>query len=204
MSNAMSSNNAGQNCMPGPDRMPPLAPERMDEAQKAAAAELTAGPRGGVKGPFIPMLRSPELMNRLQKVGEYLRFQSSLEARINEFVMLITSREWTQQFEWFVHTPLALKAGIRPEIVDALAEGRRPSGMAEDEEIAYEVCDELFRTHGVCETTYRRAIAKFGERGVIDMIGLVGYFSTVSMIMNVAHTPPQADASVKPLQPFPL
>lgn len=204
MSNAMSPNNAGQNCMPGPDRMPPLAPERMDEAQKAAAAELTAGPRGGVKGPFIPMLRSPELMNRLQKVGEYLRFQSALEARINEFVMLITSREWTQQFEWFVHTPLALKAGIRPEIIDALAEGRRPSGMAEDEEIAYEVCDELFRTHGVCETTYRRAIAKFGERGVIDMIGLVGYFSTVSMIMNVAHTPPQADTSVKPLQPFPL
>jgi 4-carboxymuconolactone decarboxylase len=204
MSNAMSSNNAGQNCMPGPDRMPPLAPERMDEAQKAAAAELTAGPRGGVKGPFIPMLRSPELMNRLQKVGEYLRFQSSLEARINEFVMLITSREWTQQFEWFVHTPLALKAGIKPEIIDALAEGRRPSGMAEDEEIAYEVCDELFRTHGVCETTYRRAIAKFGELGVIDMIGLVGYFSTVSMIMNVAHTPPQADASVNPVQPFPL
>jgi 4-carboxymuconolactone decarboxylase len=204
MSNAMSSNNAAQSCMPGPDRMPPLAAEQMDEAQKAAAAELTAGPRGGVKGPFIPMLRSPELMNRLQKVGEYLRFQSSLETRINEFVMLITSREWTQQFEWFVHTPLALKAGIRPEIIDALAEGRRPGGMAEDEEIAYEVCDELFRTHGVCETTYRRAIAQFGERGVIDMIGLVGYFSTVSMIMNVAHTPPQADASVTPLQSFPL
>lgn len=204
MSNATSSNNAAQSCMPGPDRMPPLAAEKMDEAQKAAAAELTAGPRGGVKGPFIPMLRSPELMNRLQKVGEYLRFQSSLETRVNEFVMLITSREWTQQFEWFVHTPLALKAGIKQEIIDALAEGRRPSGMAEDEEIAYEVCDELFRTHGVCETTYRRAIAKFGERGVIDMIGLVGYFSTVSMIMNVAHTPPQPDASVKPLQSFPL
>lgn len=193
-----------RDCMPGPDRMPPLAPEQMDDAQKAAAAELTAGPRGGVKGPFIPMLRSPELMNRLQKVGEYLRFQSALETRINEFVMLITARQWTQQFEWMVHAPLAVKAGLRQDIVDALAEGRRPAGMAEDEEIAYEVCDELFRTHGVCDTTYRRAVAKFGERGIIDMVGLAGYFSTVSMIMNLAHTPPQPDASVRPLPSFPL
>jgi 4-carboxymuconolactone decarboxylase len=193
-----------QGGMPGPDRMPPLTADRMDQAQKAAAAELAAGPRGGVKGPFIPLLRSPELMNRLQKVGEYLRFQSALETRLNEFVMLITSRHWTQQFEWGVHYPLALKAGIRREILDALAEGRRPTGMADDEEIAYEICDELFRTHGVCETTWRRAIAKFGERGVIDMVGLVGYFSTVSMVMNVAHTPPQADAAVTLLAPYPL
>lgn len=203
----ISSDNAAaiaQSCMPGPDRMPPLTAEHMDEAQKAVAAELAAGPRGGVKGPFIPLLRSPELMNRLQKVGEYLRFHSALETRLNEFVMLITSRHWTQQFEWFVHYPLALKAGVKREVLDALAEGRRPAGMAEDEEIAYEVCDELFRTRGVCETTYRRAIAKFGERGVIDMLGLAGYFSTVSMIMNVAHTPPQPDAAVKPLAPFPL
>jgi 4-carboxymuconolactone decarboxylase len=193
-----------RNCAPGPDRMPPLRTDEMDETQKAAAAELAAGPRGGVKGPFIPLLRSPELMNRLQKVGEYLRFQSALETRINEFVMLITSRHWTQQFEWFVHTPLALKAGIRQEVLDALAEGRRPAGMAEDEEIAYDLCGELLRNHGVCDTTYRRATARFGERGVIDMVGLVGYFSTVSMIMNVAHTPPQPDASVAPLAPFPL
>jgi 4-carboxymuconolactone decarboxylase len=195
---------AAHNGMPGPDRMPPLAAEQMDQAQKAAAAELAAGPRGGVKGPFIPLLRSPELMNRLQKVGEYLRFQSALETRLNEFVMLITSRHWTQQFEWATHYPLALKAGIRQETLDALAEGRRPSAMAEDEEVAYDLCDELFRTHGVCETTYRRAIALFGERGVIDMVGLVGYFSTVSMIMNVAHTPPQAAAGMQALAPFPL
>jgi 4-carboxymuconolactone decarboxylase len=192
-----------QACMPGLERMPPLNPENMTEAQKAAAQELTAGPRGGVKGPFIPMLRSPELMNRLQKVGEYIRFQSALETRINEFLMLIVSRHWTQQFEWGVHYPLALKAGVKAEVLDALAEGRRPAGMADDEEIAYDLCDELFRTHGVCDTTYRKAIGKFGEHGVIDMLGLVGYFFTVSMIMNVAHTPPQPDASVKPLAPFP-
>jgi 4-carboxymuconolactone decarboxylase len=149
------------------------------------------------------MLRSPELMNRLQKVGEYIRFHSALDTRINEFLMCVVSRQWTQQFEWFVHYPLARKAGVKAEVLDALAEGRRPSGMAEDEEIAYEVCEELTRTHGVCDTTYHRAIERFGEQGVIDMLGLIGYFSTVSMIMNVARTPPQPDASVMPLAPFP-
>ena len=192
-----------QNCMPGPERMPALPMEAMDDAQKAAAQELIAGPRGAVFGPFIPLLRSPELLNRLQKVGEYLRYQSALETRINEFVMLIVSRQWTQQFEWCMHYPLALKAGMKQEVLDALAEVRRPPGMAPDEEIAYEVCDELERTRGVSDATYRRAVDCFGERGVLDMLGLVGYFSTVSMIMNVAHTPPQKETTVKPLAAFP-
>jgi 4-carboxymuconolactone decarboxylase len=188
----------------GPERMPPLAPEQMDEAQKKRAAELTAGPRGGVKGPFIPLLRSPELMDRLQKVGEYLRFQSSLEPRISEFLMLIVSREWTQQFEWFVHLPLALKAGIAAETALALEEGRRPAAMAEDEAIAWDFCGELLRLRGVSETTYRRAVARFGESGVIDMLGVLGYFTTVSMVMNVAHSPAQRDPANPRLAAFPL
>ena len=186
------------------DRMPPLSPEKMTEAQRKAAAELAAGPRGGVRGPFIPLMRSPELMDRLQRVGEYLRYGSALDTKLNEFVMLITSREWAQQFEWAVHVPLAIKAGLKPEIVKALADGRRPSGMAEDEEIVYDFSDELFRTHGVSDTTYQRAIAKFGEQGVIDMLGVLGYFTALSMVMNVAHTPPPADSTVEPLAPFPL
>src|SRR3954463_4128906 len=108
---------AHNDCMPGPERMPALRLEDMDEAQRAAAQELIAGPRGAVMGPFIPLLRSPELMNRLQKVGEYLRFQSALEPRVSEFVMLVVSRQWTQQFEWAVHVPLALKAGVKAEAV---------------------------------------------------------------------------------------
>ena len=193
-----------QNCMPGPERMPALSMDAMDDAQKAAAQALIAGPRGAVFGPFIPLMRSPELMNRLQKVGEYLRFQSSLETRINEWVMLIVSRQWTQQFEWCMHYPLALKAGVKQEVLDALAQGRRPAGMADDEAIAYDLCDELARTHGVCDDTYRRAVEAFGERGVIDMAGLAGYFTTVSMVMNVARTPPQKDTTVTPLASFPL
>jgi 4-carboxymuconolactone decarboxylase len=169
--------------------MPPLERAAMNEAQRRAADELAAGPRGGVKGPFIALLRSPELMDRLQKVGEYLRFQSSLEPRISEFVMCVVSRQWTQPFEWAVHVPLALKAGVKPETIAALGDGRRPLGMAHDETIAYDFCSELERNHGVSDATYRATVDQFGERGLIDMLGLVGYFTTVSMVMNVAHTP---------------
>jgi 4-carboxymuconolactone decarboxylase len=186
------------------NRMPPLAPEMMSVAQRKAADDMLAGPRKGVKGPFVPLLRCPELMDRLQKVGEYLRFQSSLEPRISEFIMLIVAREWTQQFEWLVHVPLGRKAGIAEDTIAALAEGRRPSAMRGDEAIAHEFCDELLRTKGVSESTYRRAVESFGENGVIDMIGVAGYFTTVSMVMNVAHSPPPEDSSVRALSPFPF
>lgn len=186
------------------DRMPPLPDDKMTDAQRKAAAEMIAGPRKGVQGPFIPLLRSPELMDRLQKVGEYLRFQSSLEQRISEFIMLIVSREWTQHFEWFVHVPLGRKAGISEDTIAALAEGRRPSDMSEYEGVAYDFSEELLRTKGVSETTYRRAVMKFGENGVIDMIGVAGYFTTVSMVMNVAHSPPSDDKSVGAMSPYPL
>jgi len=189
--------------MPHVDRLPPLERAAMTEAQRKVADELAAGPRGGVKGPFIPLLRSPELMDRLQKVGEYLRFQTSLEPRINEFVMLVVSRQWTQQFEWAVHVPLALKAGIKTETVQSLAHGRHPLGMAKDEAIAYDFCTELALNRGVSDATYRETVDHFGERGLMDLLGLVGYFTTVSMVMNVAHTPaPKGDLA--PLMALPL
>jgi 4-carboxymuconolactone decarboxylase len=183
------------------DRMPPLDAGTMTEEQRKAAQSLAAGPRGGVKGPFIALLRSPELMDRLQKVGEYLRFRSALQPRISEFVMLVVARHWTQQFEWSVHVPLAMAAGLKQETVQSLAEGRRPAAMATDEEVVYDSCEELFRTRGVSEATYRRAVERFGERGVVDLLGLVGYFTTVSMVLNVAHTP--AEGTVPPLLSFP-
>ena len=186
------------------DRMPPLPADKMTDAQRKAAEEMIAGPRKGVKGPFIPLLRSPELMDRLQKVGEYLRFQSALAQGISELIMLVVSREWTQHFEWFVHVPLGRKAGISEDTIAALAEGRRPPGMSEDEELAYDFCVELLRNKGVSETSYRRAVMKFGENGVIDMVGVAGYFTTMSMVMNVAHSPPSDDQSVGALSPYPL
>jgi alkylhydroperoxidase family enzyme len=126
------------------DRMPPLEPDQTTAVQQKAAAELAAGPRGRVMGPFVSLLRSPEFMSRLQKTGEYLRFRSALGARFNELVILITARQWTQQFEWFAHYPIALKAGVTADIAQAIAEGRRPLGMAEDEEVVYDFCEELY------------------------------------------------------------
>lgn len=186
-----------------PDRMPPLSAERMTEAQHKAAEALAAGPRGSVAGPFVPLLRSPELMGRLQKVGEFLRFQSALDASINEFVTLIVAREWTQRFEWNTHVPRALKAGVSRETIDALAEGRRPRNMSERETIAYDLCDELLRTHGLSDATYASAIRVFGEAGLIDMLSLVGYFVTISMILNVARTPTPRDDGIPPLSRYP-
>lgn len=186
------------------DRMRPLLPDEMTEIQRNAAEELSAGPRGGVKGPFIALLRRPELMDWLQKLGEYVRFKTCLEPRISEFLMCVVSRAWTQQYEWFVHVPLARKAGVMQETLISLSEGRRPSGMAEDETLAYDFWDELTRTKGVSDATYEAALRRFGETGIVDILGLLGYFTTVSMVLNVAHTPPPADDAANALKVFPL
>ena len=125
----------------------------------------------------------------MQKVGEYLRFDSALPPRLSEFATLIVARTWTQQFEWFVHVPLALKAGTSQATIDALRDGRRPHDMSDDEALVHDFSVELLQHHGVCDATYGAAVARLGERGVIDLVGLVGYFAMVSMVLNVARTP---------------
>jgi len=183
------------------NRMPLLTASQMDEAQRQAAEALSAGPRKGVFGPFIAMMRSPELMDRFQRVGEYLRFNHTLPTRLNEFAMLVTARHTTNQFEWAVHHPIAIKAGVSPETVDSVGRGERPESMAEDEAVVYDFCAEMLATHHVSDGTYERALAKFGEKGVVDLIGTVGYFIAICLVMNVAGTPaPQTD--VAPLQPI--
>jgi len=175
----------------------------MSDAQRAAADDLAAGPRKGVKGPFIALLRSPELMSRLQRVGEFLRFQSSLPARVSEFGSLVLSRQWTQQFEWFTHVPLALKAGTARETIDALREGRRPATMSADEALVYDFVTELTLNKGVCDSSYQECINCLGEQGVVDLVGLVGYFTLISMVLNVANTPADAVEDVAPLPALP-
>jgi 4-carboxymuconolactone decarboxylase len=171
-----------------PERMPMLDAERMTSAQKKAAAELTAGPRGEVKGPFVALLRSPEFMSRVQKVGEYIRFICPLEKRLNEFAAIIAARHLNQQFEWWAHYRQALEAGLKREIADAVREGRRPTGMAEDEEIVYDLLTEVLVNNGASDPTYSRAVSKFGEQGVIDIVGIAGYYALLAMVMNVART----------------
>ena len=182
-------------------RMPPLPADRLTEAQKKAAAEFEAA-RGTLSGPWAVILRSPEMINRARSLSDYLRFNSSLPPRLSEFVILITAREWTQQYEWNAHHSLAMKGGLNPEIAKAVAEGRRPEKMADDEAALYDFCIELNRNRSVSDATYARALAKFGEQGVVDAIGLSGWYTLVAMVLNTARTPLPADAAPA-LAPFP-
>lgn len=170
------------------DRMPPIPADKLTDAQKKAAETFAEGRGYQVRGPFVPLIRSPEVMLRAKAMGDYLRFKSVLEPRINEMVIIITAREWTQQYEWQAHYPAALKAGLRREIADAIADGRRPTVLAEDEEIAYDMATEILRLKRVSDTTYARAAAKFGEQGVIDLLGVVGYYNFLAIVMNATRT----------------
>lgn len=174
--------------MLAPERMPAIPEDRMTVAQKEAAAEIAAGPRGEVKGPFIALMRSPEFMRRVQKVGEYVRYVCPLDARINEFAAIIAARHWDQQFEWWAHCPKAINAGLKKPVADAVAAGRRPTGMTADEEIVYDLLTEVLNHKGASDETYARAVAQFGEAGVIDILGIAGYYAMLAMVMNVART----------------
>jgi 4-carboxymuconolactone decarboxylase len=170
-------------------RMASIAPEKMSEAQKKSAEELASGPRGRVSGPFNVLLRSPELMSPLQKVGEYLRFRCQLDRRIAEMATLIAARHWTQLYEWNAHHPLALKAGLKPEIAQAIAEGRRPTGMAADEEVVYDVLTEALQNKSVSDVTYERGLKQFGEQNLVDLLAIAGYYAMLALLLNVARTP---------------
>jgi len=172
------------------ERMPEIPVDKMSVAQKKAAEEFLAGRGKPVTGPFIPLLRSPEVLVRAKAMGDYLRFKSALAPKLREFATLITAREWTQQFEWYHHSEFATEAGLNPAIIKAVAEGRRPEGMSDSEEIIYNFCTELQRNHSVSDTTYNKAIAAFGEQGTIDLVSLTGYYTFVSMILNVNRTGP--------------
>src|SRR6195256_3770395 len=170
------------------DRMPPIPPDKMTDVQKTAAETFAEGRGYAIRGPFVPLIRSPEVMLRAKAMGDHLRFKSTLGPRLNEMVILITAREWSQQYEWQAHHPIALKEGLRREIADAIAEGHRPAGMAEDEEIAYDMATEILRQKRVSDPTYRRALARFGEQGVIDLLGVVGYYNFLAIVMNATRT----------------
>jgi 4-carboxymuconolactone decarboxylase len=183
------------------DRMPPIPEEKYTEGQKKAAEEFLATRKTPVFGPFIPLIRSPEMMLRAAAMGDYLRYRSSIGQKLSEFTILITAREWTQDYEWYVHHPLALKAGVKPEIAEAIFEGRRPQGMSEDEETVYDFVTELNHTKRVGDATYNRAVKLVGEQGVIDITGLQGYYALLAMTLNVAKLEPPKDAARFPRIP---
>jgi 4-carboxymuconolactone decarboxylase len=171
------------------DRMPPIPADKLTEPQKKAIEEFKAARSVDISGPFVAMLRSPEVMSRARAMGDYLRFKSSLPPRLSELVILLTARRWTQQYEWNAHAPLAVKGGLNPDIVKAIAEGRRPERLSEDEDIVYSLFDEIQRHQAVSDGTYGRAVGKLGEQGVVDVMGIAGYYTMLAMVMNTARTP---------------
>lgn len=191
-------------CMPAQaqGRMPPIPPDKMTPEQQRAAAEfMKTRDAKALPGPFIALLRSPNLLNLASNMGIWTR-KTSLPPRLFEFVVIITSRELTQNFEWRGHSASALKGGLSQEIVAAVADGRRPLRMAEDEEIVYDFTTELLKNKGVSDPTYARTVSKFGEEGVIDIIGISGYYNLIGLVLNVAHTP-LGEGAEPGLKPFP-
>jgi len=161
----------------------------MTDVQKQVYDAIAGGPRGGVRGPFRIMLRSPVLADRVQKLGEYLRYRTSLPARLNEFAILINARFWDSKYEWFAHKPLAIKGGLDEAIANDLARYKRPANMKADEELVYDFCTNLHRDHLVSDALFKRAVATLGEQGVIDLIGVSGYYTLVAMVLSVAEVP---------------
>jgi len=190
-----------------------LTTEEMTPAQRALADAIRSGPRAAVAGsaansssntvgsPFNVFLRSPELGDSLQRTGSYIRFKSTLGMRLNEMAILITARYWNAQYEWFAHHRLALQAGLNPQVVDAIAQGQRPANMQPDEEIVYNFSYELHNSKLVSDASYKAAVDKFGEQGVMDLIGVNGYYTLVAMVLAVDRTPIPGNAP-PPLTPL--
>lgn len=172
-------------------RFKPLTESNMSEAQLKAKQELESGPRGKFNphGPNALFLRSPDLMSRTQKVGEYLRYHNSLPNKLKEFAIIITGRLWNAQVEWIEHHPLALKAGIDPAVAEDLKQGKHPAAMKDDEAAIYQFITELHKSKGVSDATFKNVADRFGEQGVIDLIAVTGYYSMLAMVLNVAQGP---------------
>lgn len=183
------------------DRLPVIPPEQYTPEQKQAADEFLAARKVPVFGPFEPLMHSPQVMTQARAMGDYLRYHSAIGNTLSELVILITAREWTQDYEWYVHYPIAIKAGIKPEIAAAIADGRRPEGMSEDETIVYDFSIELHRNKRVSDQTFARAEKRFGKKGVVDLTGVNSYYTLLAMQMNAVQY--QAPKDAKRLVRFP-
>lgn len=170
------------------DRLGALPFAAMSAAQQVAAQAVIDGPRGALYGPFVPLIRSPELMTAAQRMGEYLRYRSAIGTRLTELAILVTARQWSQQVEWAIHEPIAREYGISDAMIAAIAQRQRPLAMAPDEALVYDFCIQLHQQQRVDDATYAAALAAFGEHGVVDLMGINGYYTFLAMVMNAAQT----------------
>jgi 4-carboxymuconolactone decarboxylase len=185
------------------ERLPIPTRDSMSEAQQRAADAIIAGPRKAIFGPFVPLLRRPALMEAIGKTGETLRFQGCLSEQVREFAICVVARQTSSQFEWLMHAPLAIKAGVAQAAIDALHAGCRPRELTAELETTVDFINELMLRHGVSDATYAEAVHRFGESGVVELAALVGYFAMVCWVMNVARTPGLGGSGATPLTAFP-
>jgi len=177
------------------NRFQPLEYAELDEQQRTMVRHILEGPRTAVRGPFNALLRSPEMGDLAQALGAYVRYRSSLPAALREMAIIMTAAHWRAEYEWYAHKRDALAAGLAPAIVDAIGAGRRPAGMQPAEAALYDFCDELLRERRVSDAVFAAAVGIFGEQGVVDLIGTLGYYSLVSMVLNVDEHPLPAGAA---------
>jgi 4-carboxymuconolactone decarboxylase len=163
--------------------------EQLTPEQKTMVNDLLAGSRTSLNGPFNALLRSPEMGNLAQNLGEYVRFRSSVPPRLNEFAILLTAKSWSSQYEWYAHKTAALAAGLDASVIDDVQVGRRPARMRPDETIIYDFSGELRERHRVSDATFKAAVGLLGEKGVMDLIAVMGYYDLVSMVLNVDRYP---------------
>jgi len=177
------------------ERLGPIPDADLSGAQRAAAQEVIDGPRGALYGPFVPLLRSPELLHHAQRMGEYLRYRSAIGVRLSELAILVTARQWNQEVEWAIHAPIARQVGIPAPVIAAIAARERPTGLMVDEAVVHDFCVELHADKAVSDRVYADALALFGEQGVVDLVGINGYYTLLAMVMNVARTDAPQDGN---------
>ncbi len=179
-------------------RFAPLTWDTLNPSQKTMVNDLLSGTRTALNGPFNVLLRSPEMGNIAQKLGEYIRFRTAVPRKLNEMAILMTAKAWASQYEWYAHKSLALEAGLSPAVADDIQAGRRPARLQPDEAVVYDFCTELREKHRVSDATYKAAVTLLGERGVVDLIALMGYYDLVSMVLNVDKYPLPSGAGAPP------
>ena len=184
-------------------RFPQLTVADLTDAQRPLGEAIMKISRVGIAGPYNPMLRSPVFGQRMFDLLAYLRWNSSVPLRLNEFTILIIGRQWRSQVEWFAHEPLALKAGLSPQIIAELKAAKRPSGMAADEAVVYDFVTELTTKHAVSDETFARAKALLGEQQVVDLTAVAGTYITIAMLLAMAEegVPPGEEPPFKPGDP---
>jgi 4-carboxymuconolactone decarboxylase len=179
------------------DRLPPIPREEWTDAQRVCAEEIIAGPRGALIEPFVPLLRSPELCTHAQRMGEYLRYRSAIGLRLSELAILLTARHWNQQVEWAIHAPIAIREGIDAQVVEAIAQRREPPYAREDERLVHAVAQQSLQHRRIDDGNWARGVSLLGEQGMVDLLGIIGYYSLLSVVMNGAQTPPPAGAGMR-------